>query len=126
MKKLVAILFVVIFAGILLAGCGRIKSVNANTLVAISRAIDFGTDSILYIACNKAVIDYEKRAVIIEGLVSIGGYSNEENWAIRKMEIQNGNLVIHIPDDVAYEVRIGPRYLDFHSKNWKEGKIEDR
>ena len=121
------ILFVVVFTGIL-AGCGqKITNINTNTIVTISRAIDFETDPILYIACNKAVIDYEKKAVIIEGPVSINGSRGDygKNWVVQKMEIQNGNLVIYIPDDVAYEVHIGPHHILFNSKNWKEGKIEE-
>ena len=127
-QKSLAILFVIVFAGIMVTGCGvdEIKSIDANTLVTISRAVDFKADTALYIACNKATLNYEKRAVIIEDLVSVSGKcGNEKSWVIREMKIQNGNLVIYIPDDVCYKVSIGPYSIYFHSRHWKGGKIEE-
>ncbi len=89
----------------------EIKSVQANIIVKIDRVVRLNSDPFLRIACNKAVLDYEKRTVTIEGLVSFAGDKNGDKWVVEKMEIKEyGTLVIYIPTDNDYEIRIGPQF----------------
>lgn len=126
MKKLAILAVLTIFLGGLASGCGKIESVKANTVVKIERSIDGGFDTMLLIACERAQFDTQKWEIIVEGLVSIAGNNgNECNWPVRKMEIQNGNLIIHIPDNVAYEIAIGPQRYYCWSKNFSDGKRID-
>jgi hypothetical protein len=115
MKVLLVVLisvYVVLMTGVIVNDftINEIKNIQSNTVVQIDRVVRLQSDPSLRIACEKAILDYEKRIVIIEGLVSFVGNASAGIWVVKKMEIADGKLIIYIPADNDYEIRIGPQF----------------
>jgi hypothetical protein len=63
-----------------------------------------GWDPTIQILSRKAY--FEKGEIIIEGPISILGYNGESGWAFKKIRVENNKLIISIPEDCEYHVKI--------------------
>jgi uncharacterized protein YpmB len=113
MKVFVVVIIVlyVVFLGVIVVNnltTKEIKNIQSNAVVQIDRTVRLKTDPSLQIACEKATFDYEKRIITVEKVISFKGTTDK--WVVEKIEVKDNKLIIHIPSDNDYEIRIGPQF----------------
>lgn len=74
------------------------------TITSITRSVVTDWDPKIEILSRKAY--FSKGEVIIERPISIRGYKGNSGWVVKKMRIENNKLIISIPHDCKYYVKI--------------------
>ena len=85
-----------------------IKIESDMTLLKIERRLALRQNSVITILAKGISFDYNKRIIVIEGLVNIAGYGGGfVDWVVPKISVVDNSLVITIPMDSNYNIQIG-------------------
>ncbi len=114
MKKIVAVLFVLLIA-IIVMGCGSngIFNVEGKIVVKIERVVKASSDPYLAFSAESALLDYDQRRIEISGISSITGdldFMKLRNWVVPKLEVRDSKIIIPIPKNADYYVYIGNQH----------------
>ncbi|MEK9182267.1 MAG: hypothetical protein AAB781_01610 [Patescibacteria group bacterium] len=85
-----------------------IKIESDMTLLKIERRLALRQNPVITILAKGISFDYNKRIIVIEGLVNIAGYGGGfVDWVVPKISVVDNSLVITIPMDSNYNIQIG-------------------
>jgi hypothetical protein len=100
-----------VFVGLLIANMNRnpVWEETGTTSVVVERssgALGLAFNSRAEINGGKASLDYDKREIIIKDPINIRGWYGDSGYVVAKMDFNQNELVMHIPDDAEYRISI--------------------
>ena len=107
---------IILTAVLFFVGCDKddkgsllpIKIESDMTLLKIERRLALRQNPVITILAKGISFDYNKRIIVIEGLVNIAGYGGGfVDWVVPKISVVDNSLVITIPMDSNYNIQIG-------------------